>query len=194
MKRTLFLTIFLILTSLIFVSLAFAKGSPDKIIIWGPSLAKPIEITDPKTLKGFDPWNGQFLDRSSGVIEDEPRPQEIYTVVFDLGNNNLEKRSFYVFQYSPGPSGGQGFIYLSREGEPWHLINGQTIIRASGWHYASAEWDVLVHDTLEKDRVSPVEPVISRDLQLAVPIIIFLGGSAIIWYLRRRQPVSIQHQ
>ena len=176
------------------MSLAFAKGSPDKIIIWGPSLAKPIEITDPKILKGFDPWNGQFLDRSSGVIEDEPRPQEIYTVVFDLGNNNLEKRSFYVFQYSPGSSGEKGFIYLPREGEPWHLTNGQTIIRASGWHSASAEWDTLMQLMLENDRNSLHGTVRSRDLQIALPILILLGSAATIWYLRRRQYVSIQHQ
>lgn len=193
MKRALFLTIFLLLTSLILVSLAFAKGSPDKIIIWGPSLAKPIEITDPKTLKGFDPWNGQFLDRSSSFIEEEPRLQEIYTVVFDLGNNNLEKRSFYVFQYSPGPSGEQGFIYLPREGEPWHLTNGQTILRESGWLYASAEWDALMQYTLEKDREAPKAATISGELQIALPILMVLGSAATIWYLRRRQPVSI-HQ
>jgi hypothetical protein len=194
MKRTLFLTFFMTLTSLLLVPLAFAKGSPDKITIWGPSLAKAMEITDPETLKGFDPWNGQFLDRSSGVIEDEPRSQEIYTVVFYLRDNKGEERIFYVFQYSPNPFGEPGFIYLPREGEPWHLMNGQTIVRTSGWHYASAEWDTFLQSTLEQNRVSPIETVISPDLQLAVPITILLGSAVMIWYLRRRQPVSIQHQ
>ena len=36
--------------------LAFSKGSPDLILISGGGLAQPIEITDPDSLKAFDPW------------------------------------------------------------------------------------------------------------------------------------------
>src|SRR5919109_974404 len=129
MKRILSLPLLIILTSLILVSLVSAKGSPDKITIWGPPLAEPIQITNPETLNGFDPWNGQFLDERLGTIAEEPRVQDIYNVVFYLRNNNGEIHIFYVFQYSPNPSGEQGFIYLPGEGEPWHVINGQTIIR-----------------------------------------------------------------
>jgi len=191
MKKTLFLTFLLILTSLILVPFAVAKGSPDKITIWGPSLGEPIQITNPETLKAFDPWNGQFLDQSPGTIAEEPRTQDIYTVVFDLGTNTREAHVFYVFQYAPNSSSGQGFIYLPREGEPWHVRNGQTILRDSGWQHASAEWEALMQHTLEKDRESPNAATISGDLQLAAPIIILVGGVVIIWYIRRRQPSSV---
>jgi hypothetical protein len=186
MKKILLLTFFLILISLILVPLAFAKGSPDKIVIWGPSLAEPIQITNPETLRGFDPWNGQFLDQGLGTLAEEPRTRDIYTVVFDVGTNTREERVFYVFQYAPNSSGGHGFIYLPREGEPWHLTNGQTILRASGWQYASAEWDALMQNTLKADKESPEATTISGDLQIVLPIFLLLGGVAMIWYLRRR--------
>ena len=191
MKQILSLTLLMILTSLMLVSLVFAKGSPDKITIWGPPLAEPIQITNPETLNGFDPWNGQFLDRSLGTIAEEPRVQDIYNVIFYVRNNNEEIRIFYAFRYSPNPSGGQGFIYLPGEGEPWHLMNGQTIVRTSGWHYASREWDTLIQQMLEKDKGSPSGTIISRDLQTAVLIIILLGGAATIRCLRRKLPISV---
>lgn len=180
----------LFLASLTPVPFALAKGSPDKITIWGPSQVEPIQITNPETLNAFDPWNGQFLDKSLDALAEEPRIQEIYMVVFDLGSNTQEKRAFYVFQYAPDPSGGQGFIYVPREGEPWHIRNGQTIVRKSGWQYASPEWDALVQQSLEENKASPNVGRTSGDIQLAMPIIILVGGVATIWYLRHRQRVS----
>lgn len=171
--------------------LAFAKGSPDKIILWGPSLGEPIEITNPEVLKGFDPWNGQYLDRNLGTITEEPRVEQTYDVIFYFQESNGKTRIFYVFQYFPNPTGGQGFIYLPREGEPWHRMNGQTIIRVSGWHYASAEWDTLMQQMLENHQVSLTGSLITDGLRVALPIIIItlIGSAVIIWVFRRRRPM-----
>lgn len=193
MKRTLLLTIFLILTSLILVSLAFAKGSPDKIIIWGPSLAKPIEINDLETLKTFDPWNGQFLDRSLGAIVEEPQIEQTYYVFFYFRDRDSKFREFYTFQYFSNSANPRGFIYLPGEGEPGRLMNSQTIARANGWYYASEKWDTLIQDRLKNDTVSQNGFVTLRDLQTLVPIII-ISGTAMIWLFWRRYPRFVSHK
>jgi hypothetical protein len=184
MKRMLFLTLFIILTSFLIVPFAFAKGSPDKITIWGPSLAQPIEITNPETLKGFDPWNGQFLDRSLGSIAEEPQIEQTYHVFFSFRDRDGGFREFYTFQYAPNSAGRRGFIYLPREGEPWRLKNSQTIARANGWHYASEEWDVLMQSLLESESVSPTRSMTTWNTQIAVSTIILISA-ATIWLLRR---------
>ena len=190
MKRMLFLTLFITLTSLLLVPLAFAKGSPDKITIWSPSLTKPIEITDPETLKEFDPWSGQFLDRSLSPIVEEPQIEQTYYVFFYFRDRDGEFREFYTFQYAPNSAGRRGFIYLPREGEPWRLMNSQTIARANGWHYTSEEWDMLMQSLLEGDRVSSRRPMTTWDTQIAVSTVILIGGAATIWLLRHRYLIS----
>jgi hypothetical protein len=154
MKRVLFKTLLLAWLGLILAPLAVAKGSPDKIIIMGPQLTEPFEITDPEILKGFDPWNGQFLDRTQDTIREGQHNDQPYDVFFYLKDKDGQFRMFYAFQYTPAPSDGQGYIYLPQEGEEWHLMNGQTILRASGWHYASAEWDTLMRRVLTTEGLS----------------------------------------
>jgi hypothetical protein len=190
MKRMLFLTLFITLTSFLLVPLAFAKDSPDKITIWGPSMTQPIEIIDPETLKGFDPWNGQFLDRSLGPIVEEPQIKQTYHVFFYFRERDGEFREFYTFQYAPESAGRQGFIYLPREGEPWRLMNSQTIARANGWHYASEEWDILMQSLLESGRVSPTRPTTTWNTQIILSTIILISGAATIWLIRHRYPLS----
>ena len=52
----------ILLASLACVPLAYGKGSADRILITGGGLTQPIRITDPSSLKAFDPWGGQFAD------------------------------------------------------------------------------------------------------------------------------------
>jgi hypothetical protein len=189
MKRISFLTLFLVLTSLILVPLAFAKGSPDKITIWGPALAEPIEITDPKVLKWFDPWNGQFLDQNLGTITEELRVEQTYYVFFYFRDRDGEFREFYTFQYAPNSAGRRGFIYLPKEGEPWRLMNSQTIARANSWHYASEEWDMLMQQMLENPQASPTASLITDNLRITLLIITLLGGAVMIWVFRRMRPM-----
>jgi hypothetical protein len=44
------------------VPLAYSKGSPGLILVSGGGLNQPVEITDPASLKAFDPWMGQFAN------------------------------------------------------------------------------------------------------------------------------------
>jgi hypothetical protein len=45
-----------------------AKGSPDEIVIFGPHLTAPIDITDQPTPRGFSPWMGEFIDWNRGRL------------------------------------------------------------------------------------------------------------------------------
>src|ERR1700681_3360152 len=63
-------------------SSSYAKGSPDKIVITGGRLERPIEITDRQTLKSFDPWTGQFVDWTKGPFEQPQVHDKCYEVLF----------------------------------------------------------------------------------------------------------------
>lgn len=132
---------------------AFSKGSPEKIIIKGGGLARPIEITDSETLRRFDPWSGQFIDWSKGSVAVPPNQNQSYGVFFymkwdgrrsrfDLGN----LRMIYALRYCPGPNGEPGYIYLPGSNDGYS-VNAGTILRddADGkWHQASPAWDALI--------------------------------------------------
>lgn len=193
MKRVFFKTLLLAWLWLILVPLAMAKGSPDKITITGAHLTRPIEITDPEILQGFDPWNGQFLDRHSGTITEEPQIDQPYDIFFYLKDEDGQVRMLYAFQYYPDPSDGRGYIYLPQEGEEWHLTNGQTILRASGWHYTSAEWDTLMQQVLKAEglsRTTSRSRILANQLNASIWIIglvyIALLSVVAVWLFRRK--------
>jgi len=192
MKRVLFKTSLLVCLWLILAPLAAVKGSPDKITIMRTQLAEAIEIIDPEILQRFDPWNGQFLDQNQNTVTEEPQTDQSYNIFFYLKDKDGQLRMFYAFQYYLDPSNGQGYIYLPQEGEEWHLMNGQTILRASGWHYASAEWDALMLQVLiteEPSRItfSSVFPgnQITSGVWITVLVLISLASVVFVWIFCR---------
>lgn len=192
MRHMLFKTLLLAWLWLILAPSATAKGSPDKITIMGHQLAGSIEITDPELLQGFDPWNGQFLDRNQSTIMEEPQIDQSYDVFFYLKDKDGQFRMFYAFQYYPDPSDGRGYIYLPQEGEESHLMNGQTILRASGWHYASAEWDTLMRQALRTEGLSRTTSrsgilgdQITSSVWITVLVFISFVSVAAVWIFRR---------
>jgi hypothetical protein len=56
MKKTLALVLTMLLSAA--PSRLLAKGATTKVVIEGPDLSKPIEITDPKVLANFNVWAG----------------------------------------------------------------------------------------------------------------------------------------
>ena len=143
MKKAL-LCVWSLLVLLTSVSIVYAKGSTEKISIMGTGLAFPLEITKTSILESFDPWDGQFFDRSRGTrgrLTESPIVTQTYNVFFYIRDNDNKSQMIYSFRYAPNSSGTQGYIYIPTEGEIWYVSNSFTIARPSGWYYASREWD-----------------------------------------------------
>src|SRR2546430_15490684 len=74
--------IFALLVFLAVVPLSYGKGSPDLIVISGGGLAQPVEVTDPTSLKSFDPWSGQFADWQQEPVAEAPCFRRSFEVLF----------------------------------------------------------------------------------------------------------------
>jgi hypothetical protein len=71
-KKRALSSLLLILMMLVCATAAYPKGAPDKIAVRGGKLARTLEITDRESLKGFDPWGGQFIDWNRGFVANPP--------------------------------------------------------------------------------------------------------------------------
>lgn len=124
-----------------------AKGATVKIIISGPDLPAPLEITDQRILDVSNVWLGQFLDASHGSPEKPPQRLS-YELTFYVKLREDDLRLMYVAYYYPDPSSTeQGLIYLPGKREPWYYLNVGTILREKQdgrWNYASPAWEALV--------------------------------------------------
>ena len=161
--------------------LAFSKGSPDLILVSGGGLGQPIEITDPDSLKAFNPWMGQFADWEAKPLADAPCFRRSFEVLFymrwperkssqDRGNLQL----IYSTRYCS--TGQTGYVYLPGPGEPQFGPNRGTIIRGAAdgkWHVATAAWDSLMSDA-----------VAMSESQRSADMILVSGGEL-------KQPVEI---
>lgn len=125
---------------------ASAKAPTFKIIISGPDLPTPLEITDDHILNLSNVWSGQFLDNSRGHPK-KPPERLPYELSFYVKLNEDDLRLMYVAYYYPEPSTRQGQIYLPGHREPWYYLNTGTIIREGQdgrWNYVSPAWEALI--------------------------------------------------
>jgi hypothetical protein len=160
----------IVVTVLGCASSAYSKGSPDKIIITGGGLLNqkecPIEITDSKVLKGFDPWRGQFIDWPAGDVAapaDQSRSYEVFFYMkWDGRRSNFDRgklKMIYTVRYVPARDGAPGYIYLPGRGEEFHDNNSGTIWRKDDdgkWHRASAAWDAVMKRLITSNSVTRV--------------------------------------
>ena len=138
---------------------AYSKGSPDKIIIKVAGVSDKTEITDRTTLKGFDPWSGQFIDWPKGIVANSPAGDATYEVFFYIRWKPTDRhlRLFYIFRYIPGRNGERGYVYLPGESDKWGSVSRGTILRDGDdghWHYASTAWDTLMERLILLHRAS----------------------------------------
>jgi hypothetical protein len=127
------------LTLLVFAALAaaspaHAKGSPDLIVISGGGLARAVEITDPASLRAFDPWSGQFADWKQDAVAEPACYRRSYEVLFYMkwpGRKSPldrgELKMIYATRYCFADDA--GYVYLPAGDEAPH-VNMGTIIRA----------------------------------------------------------------
>ena len=134
---------------------AYSKGSPDKIVISGGNIGRPLEITDRQLLKAFDPWGGQFIDWAKGCVAAPADQSQSYEVLFymkwpgrrsdhDLGNLKM----IYAVRYVVSSDGTSGYVYLPGEGEEFYSNNIGTIWREKDdgrWHRASSAWQIVMN-------------------------------------------------
>ena len=135
------------------VSIAFAKGPADKITISGLGWSEPVEITKAQILEKFSPWSEEFFDKRQGALEESPKVESTYQVLFYLKDESGELRASYAFEYAPG---NPGYIHLPGKGDPWYETNKGIILREEDgrWLYASADWYDLMQDLLDKHAIS----------------------------------------
>jgi hypothetical protein len=163
------------------VPLAYSKGSPELIVISGGGLAQPIEISDPTSLKRFDPWMGQFADWKAKPPADAPCFRRSFEVLFYAkwpGRNSAWDRGDLKMIYGTRycSTGGSGYVYLPGPGEPQYRGNIFTILRGEEdgkWHPATAAWDSLMSSAVtasEQERVSDMILVSGGELKHPVEI------------------------
>jgi hypothetical protein len=148
--------VFALLVLLSGVPLAYSKGSPALIRITGGGLFRPIEISDPASLKAFDPWVGQFADWQEKPLADAPCFRRSFEVLFYMrwpgGESALDRGNLQLIYATRYCSGGvTGYVYLPGPGEPQYGRNTGTIIRGSAdgkWHVATPAWDSLMGDAV----------------------------------------------
>lgn len=154
-------SLLLALMMLVCAPAAYPKGSPDKIAVRGGKLARTLEITDRESLKGFDPWGGQFIDWDKGFVANPPDRNYTLEVFFykkgsgrhsqyDQGDLKL----IYALRYYPGRNGEPGYVYLPGKGEAFYHLNIGTIMRKDHdgrWLFASPAFEALIKRALMSD-------------------------------------------
>ena len=145
-------------------ALLSAKGLTTKVVMTGPHLTTPIEITDPDLLRSFTVWagpgtgvngveqlDGFVADWRSGAVTERPAGLQRYEASFYVKyvNRPLEGQQdqlAYVIYYESAGSGGQGYVYLPGKADAWYRLNTRAIYRGreGQWFRATNEWDRVV--------------------------------------------------
>lgn len=178
---------------LIPTSPVLAKSPPDKLILTGPDLEHPVEITDPASLSQFGPWTRWFVDWGRGIAAAPPPAAKTYEVAFFLDGDII-----YVLEYAPDPSAAPGRLFFPGVGDPRYSLNIGTIITGDSdrwdpngkWQYATEDWDTVMHDALSRNTTTATTPVPSSSDRLPSWILaVLIAGLAVSvgWTVVRRR-------
>ena len=137
----------------ILAGFASAKGPTTRIEVKSAGLSRPIEITDPEVLAGFNVWAGPgtssdepqslIVDWKKGIVA-EPRYEVSFSAKFPA------ERVVYVVTYCYDAAAGRGYVYLPGKGEPRYSVNVSSILRFNegNWFVAWARWDKVIRPRL----------------------------------------------
>jgi|GEM_PF-1907859 len=172
--------------ALLATSPALAKGPPDKLIISGPGIAAPVEITDAAALR----------DLGLGGLEElaaplEPPPQ--ISGGYQLDRFFRHGSGYQIFDravYYPPAAGGRGVVFypgLSAVGGGWSEYDG-------GWFQATAAGDAAMRQLLARPELQPALPATSRapspvpgpGATLAALLLLGAGAVVLAAWLRAR--------
>ena len=159
MKNTLAIVLIMFLAAA--PSRLLAKEATTKVVIEGPDLSKPIEITDRKILGNFNVWAepGTFstqpgfnanassfiIDWSQAPIAEAPKVLQRYQTSFYSGE--LSERRIYVVYYAVARSSEPGYLYLPGKSEEWWRLN----VRSQVLHARKLSPNGLLHHLCEVD-------------------------------------------
>ena len=147
-------------------SIVPAKGKTTKIVIEGPDLSKPIEITDPDVLARFNVWAGPgtsstrpganadsptfIVDWGRGPTRHPPEALQKYQVTFYTERQS--ERPSYVVYYVVAPGSKQGYVYLPGPSDKWWQLNTFSIFRGNEgqWFPALDGWENVARPLIEK--------------------------------------------
>lgn len=164
MKKTLAIALMMLLSVL--PSRLLAKSATTKVVIEGPGLSRPIEITDRRILANFNVWAGPgtsssqpgfnpnapsfIIDWSYGPITEVPNVSQKYQVSFYT--KELSERPIYVVYYAVARSSEPGYVYLSGESEEWWRLNVTSILRGveGKWFHAWSTWENIARPLIKK--------------------------------------------
>jgi hypothetical protein len=119
---------------------AMAKGPVDRIELTGPTLRRPIEVTQGDALLAFSPWGQAFLGDRLGS---QPDVADGLTVTMYLADETGVPWPIYRFTYYRQDG---GVIYLPGLRDPDHELNASTIATFNDGHWfaASPAWQAFV--------------------------------------------------
>lgn len=166
MKKTLAISLLVVLSAA--PSTVLAKGITTKVVIEGPDLSKPIEITDRKILANFNVWAGPgtfstptppgfnpsapsfIIDWSQGPIDEIPKTAHKYQVSFY--SEERGEHPIYVVYYAVADTSSPGYVYLPGKGEEWWRTNVTSIARGveGKWFHAWSAWESIARPLIEK--------------------------------------------
>lgn len=166
---------FLAIALIMFLSAApsrlLAKGTTTKIVIEGPDLSRPMEITDRKILANFNVWAGPgtvfhptgdppsfIIDWPQGPAPEIPNALQKYQVSFYL--EELSERPIYVVYYAVAGSSEPGYVYLPGKSDEWWELNVGSIVRGveGRWFHAWSTWENIAKPLIEKGRAANSKP------------------------------------
>jgi hypothetical protein len=168
MKKTLAIVLVMVLSAA--ASRVLAKGTTTKIVIEGPDLARPIEITNRKILANFNVWTGLstsstesgfnanapsfIIEWSQGPIEEIPKTVQKYQVSFY--SEELSEHPVYVVYYAAAHGPKPGYVYLPAKGEEWWRTNVSSIVRGveGRWFHAWGAWENIARPLIEKAKAT----------------------------------------
>lgn len=128
-----------------------------RLDIAGPSLPKPLVVTEPALLELSNVYGGRFL----GPLTDPVDPDwQRFVVSFAVGLRTTYPelaltgiQKTYVVHYARDPGTDEGYVYLPGRGEPGHRLNIGIMLRDENdgrWHKAGREWAELLNRHLPR--------------------------------------------
>jgi hypothetical protein len=117
-----------------------AKGPTTKLVITGPGISAPIDVTSAAAIAP-SVFGGEFIGPPA---TEPPALWKRYTIRFHvMPPRETTARPMYQVLFTRDPLSGEAFIYLPSLAEPAGRMNRHTIVREGHdghWHRASPAW------------------------------------------------------
>jgi hypothetical protein len=133
--------------ALVFVVISFtlpigAKGPVVKLVLSGPDLVEPVEITDPDAIDVIV-YGATFVDHERGPQDRRSSsPIAPYEIQFYVDVPRQGVRMMYVVYFVWDNAERRGLVYFPGPSDAWYRKNMSTVAlpTAGHWFYASDTW------------------------------------------------------